>query len=426
MASSATPASIRVASIAIALAAFAEAATIQVPNAGAGIVTLQDGLDAAQAGDTVLIAPGRYSGSFSVANKNGITLRGQGAGKVVIEARDGTMGEVGIGLKLTDCDSARLENLVVERALATMSAKGAGIVFVSSNSVTLKNVAVYECAEEGIEIDGNQATLTDCSVRSCGGGIKIMGDGATLKNCAVNADSIRGIGLFGNSCAVSECVVGGILSGSGISIAGEAPTVVKNRVTGIHDLLFSGISTTGSSPRIEKNIVSGAPVGIFIVYGGFGTIAKNDIFDCYDSGLVVAEVSHDLLIKENTVTRCGSLTTAGYKIAGDSETLRKNKAIDCASDGFQFLSPGVVAEENLAENCAKDGFDIDANATAATLTKNTARGNRGEGIENSAASVTLTKNSAKLNRIDFANDGSVTTSSGNDFTVAGAPAPEID
>jgi Right handed beta helix region len=402
---------------------WAAAGTIQVPDLGAGITTLQQGLDAAADGDTVLIAPGTYRGRFTASGKNALTIRGKGSGKVILEARDSsTLAAVGPALDIDDCNQITIQSLVIQHALATGGESGAGIEITQSQGVTLDDVVVIGCEEEGIVVGGDSASLRDVEVSACAGGIKITGNNATISDATVHNDSVRGIVIFGDGGSVLDSRISAIRNGSAISLQGETPTVVRCTVTGVFDATFSGITSTGSSPTIEDNTLRACPTAIDVVYGGFGVVGGNLVEDCFDIGIRVGDVSHHITLKNNVVRRCAT----GFWLHGGSNTVKANRAEDCASDGFDIQGPAAELENNLALRCGTDGFDIALDAVGAILEKNEARECRGEGFENSAQNVTLKKNVAKRNRIDFANDGTVTTSSGNSFTVGGAAAPEID
>lgn len=412
--------------LSLAIASSVVAATIQVPNPSQGIVTLQDGLDAAQPGDVVVIAPGTYRGSFRVANKAGLVIRGKGSDKVFLDARDGALAAAGPGLELVSCNGARVEGLTVQHALATVSDPGVGISMSQCDGVRLSDVRVIDCEEEGLEVEGNDLTLVDAAFLGNGGGVRILGDRASISRTRVHNDSVRGILVLGDSASAVDCLVGAIRGGSGINLTGEAPTILRCEVTGVFDDDTTGITTTGSDPNLADNRVRGCRIGMYVVYGAFGKVKDNVVEDCHDSGFRTGDASHHLNFQNNVARRCGNRDAAGFRFDGLSHRSKGNRAEDCAGDGFAIFGGGAELTDDSALRCGLDGFDIDANAAGVSLVRCQAKDNRGEGIENSAMNVVLVENRAKKNRIAFGNDGTVATASGNDFDVAGAPAPEID
>lgn len=399
--------------------------TLHVPDPGLGITTLQQALDAAAAGDTIVLAAGVHFGNAQVSGKAGLRIRGVSASKTILDAAPQAPLPSGPALIADDCDGLRLEKLTIRHARAALGS-GAGIVVTNSDHVRLDRVLVVDCEEAGVRITGNFATLSQCELVACEGGIDLESDFASVTKTTVRNDRLRGIGVLGSDVTVSKCTVRSIRVGSGISITGERPTVTKCVVEAVLADDSSAISTTGSDPDLAKNKIAGAFNGLFVVYGANGLVRDNVIEDCAGSGIRFGAVAHDLDVRDNVVRRCGTNGAAAVWIDGDAERLTGNVVQDCAGSGFVVFSSNCVLRKNRAERCAKDGFNLEAAITGTTLESNVAVGNHGEGIENSGAATVLTKNVAKQNRTDFANDGTLGTASGNSFATAGAPAPVLD
>lgn len=64
---------------------FCEGGTLHVPDPGLGITTLQQALDAATAGDTILLAAGVHFGNAQVTGKAGLRVRGVSTAKTILE-----------------------------------------------------------------------------------------------------------------------------------------------------------------------------------------------------------------------------------------------------------------------------------------------------------------------------------------------------
>ncbi len=121
-------------------------ATYLLVGAG-GFATIQDALDAAGPGDTILLAPGEYDGNFTVSVE-GLTIKGIGApGSVVIlgtfEADNAITGDV---------------TTFLETASGYSSASGTGIT-IAADGVTLDNITIDGFAT-GIDIGDGTDALT--------------------------------------------------------------------------------------------------------------------------------------------------------------------------------------------------------------------------------------------------------------------------
>jgi parallel beta-helix repeat protein len=404
---------------------FCEGGTLHVPDPGLGITTLQQALDAATAGDTILLAAGVHFGNAQVTGKAGLRVRGVSTAKTILDAAPNAPTASGPALVVDDCDGFELERVTVRHARAA-TGSGAGIVIQDSDQVRLDRVLVVDCEEAGVVITGNFASLSQCEIAGCEGGIDVAGDFVTVTKTTVRNDRLRGIGILGSDVTVTKSTVRSIRVGGGISIIGERPTVTKCRVEAILADDSSAISTTGSDPDLAKNTIRDAFNGLFVVYGANGLVTGNVIEDCAGSGIRFGAVAHDLDVRNNVVRRCGTNGAAAVWIDGDAQVLTNNLVQDCAANGFVVFSSNCVLRKNRAERCGKDGFNVEALVVGTTFDGDVALGNHGEGFENSGDATILLKNTAKQNRAEFANDGTLGVTSGNSFATAGAPTPVLD
>jgi hypothetical protein len=402
------------------------AATIHLPDAGAGISTLQQALDAAQAGDTIVIAPGVFIGNAQVTGKLGLRIRGADPGKTILDAASNAPNPSGPALIVDDCDGFRIERLTIRHARAVSAGNGAGLVITNSDQVRVERVVVLDCEDAGIDVSGAFADVRQCEVAGCEGGIDLTGGHCSVTKSLVRNDRLRGISISGDDATVTKCTARSILAGNGISIDGERPTLTKCLVEAVLTDGSSGISTTGGQPDVAKNTVRGSSIGIFVVYGAEGTIRDNLVEHCSRSGIRFGAVAHHLDVRNNVVRRCGTTGDPAYWVDGDTETLTSNVAVDCGGSGFVVFTSNCLLRKNKAERNLKDGFNVELNMFATTLDSNVATGNHGEGFENSGDATILLHNKAKKNRTEFANDGTLGTTTGNSFSVIGAPPPVLD
>lgn len=210
------------------------AATWMVPGDAA---TIQEGIDAAAAGDTVLVACGTYM-EFDIAMKAGIVLRGatDDPSCVVIDAEN--FGRV------LDCDNltelSTIENITFTGGFVTegwFEALGGGVRCLNSE------VAITNCAFEGnmarigAGLGASESTLTlmNCSFTSntashvewaAGGAVWARDCFGTIENCQVTSNSAfsddtefpgDGGGFFfnNNRLDVSNCLFEGNSTGAG-------------------------------------------------------------------------------------------------------------------------------------------------------------------------------------------------------------------
>jgi hypothetical protein len=276
--------------------------------------TIQAAMDAAQAGDRVLVSPGTYhdcthptegpeSTPACVIMKSGVTLRGDGvATEVIIDAQG-----AGRGIFIEDVSDCAVENLTVTGAFADIY--GAGILVRQvDSSVAVTDVRVDACTDGGIICINSASptisgTIMSNNVAKQGGGLAIEENSSpVVLNCRVTGNQApSGAGIF-------------IRSGCSPTLDGV--TVDGNTITASYGN-GGGICVQAATPTIRNcniynNVTLGYGGGVAYVSGGGGTmtdcyIAGNDAAGTYSLGGGVATSQSDpvlrnLVIAQNTAT----------------------------------------------------------------------------------------------------------------------------
>jgi len=313
-------------------------------------------------------------------------------------------------------------------------------------------------------ITGN--TFTSCGAKGIAG--SIGGDAEGTDGAVVTKNRFRicsdgCIEIFGDDAVVSSNKISQSEDSPGIFIHGAAARVEKNSLTAVS----GGVLVIGDHPVVVKNKVSVYTSGsAFEVYCTAscadalvdGNKAANGVDDgpafaiaSSASGMVVSRNSTRNAANEGFnlggtgISVTGNTSTAsggdnyegGFEIDGDGHVITGNTATGNADDGFRVTGTGHQLTGNVATGNFGDGFELNDDGTSLTgivVSTNTARDNTGEGFSvvgdsGNPISVTLTGNTSTGNRVPFCDDtpdGDPTDGSGNSFTVAGAPACEVD
>ena len=225
----------------------AAATTLRVP---ADYPAIQPALDAAAAGDTVLVAPGTYRGA---ANRNldfggkDLILRSSAGAQATIIECDGA--PHGIALSRGETRAALIEGLTISGA--DNYDIGGGVSFTFGASPTLR-----DCI-----ISNNHSDVY-------GGGIHISSGTPLIENCVVRGNSARGHTGRGGGilCSSAEAEIRGCLieensayqSGGGVFCWAASPSVsgciIRNNSTGIRG---GGVyCKVDSAPTFSNCIIS--------------------------------------------------------------------------------------------------------------------------------------------------------------------------
>lgn len=185
--------------------------------------TIQAAINAAQNGDTVIVAPGTY---FESINFNGkaITIRSEGGPNVTVIDAGGTNSVVtftnGEGI------SSKLIGFTIQNGGGSRFDEGGGVYIAGASPTVMDNI-----------ITKNRACI--------GVGIAIFGGSPVIQRNVIT-------GSIENGC-------GGGLGGGGIYMGAGAPQILGNVIAGNTRMFSSGggIDINGSDALIQGNIISG-------------------------------------------------------------------------------------------------------------------------------------------------------------------------
>ncbi|MFH1725631.1 MAG: NosD domain-containing protein [Elusimicrobiota bacterium] len=222
-------------------AASASAATLDVP---ADYATIQAAVDAAQAGDTVLVAPGTYP--ESVALKAGVNLQGSGAEVTTIEG-DGTLvdGLYGFTCTVLGADDSAISGF-------TITGSEEGITNIYASPIITKNILTGNKLS-GISNRHDSAPIITDNVVTRNGIIGV--NNYTRSRAIITNNTIadnREYGIF--SWASYPTIVNNVITGNrnyGVRIWSSAPPAVAYNNAWGNGI---DIDDSYSSPAVHDNI----------------------------------------------------------------------------------------------------------------------------------------------------------------------------
>lgn len=323
---------------------------------------IQDAVDAASSGDTVLVAAGTYNNvhyppvldttQCVVFMKSGVTLLGNGIGSSIIDA----LGN-GRGIHCDGVAGGRIEGFTIRNAFAQIY--GAGIFCDEGSSPTIVDCEITECMDGGLIIkDGSDPIIAGCVITdnhnkqgggvavedTCtadftgceilrnsapsGGGVFIRaGCEVTIENCVIDSNflstqsgSAGGIAVLNATLTVRNCRVNANTAGKGggFSIGDNSTVVIES--TYIQNNLAEGDYGPGGGVYIEMSNLdmddctisgnqcpgedsNGGGIFGFVVFGTFTitgcTIVDNGTYADSLGGGIACDMANPVI--ENTI-----------------------------------------------------------------------------------------------------------------------------
>lgn len=461
---------------ALATPAASRAATICVDPAGNGCQTsIQLGIDAASAGDTVNIKAATYAETVTIpTGKNGLTLNGSGA---II---DGTTTAIDTDALLVLSSGVTINGLKIQNTQRDGIVIGDDIEIPTGTTITA--VTIAGVAEDCIHLNGaDNTSISGAYLLACGDlGIEAQtgpdsngSDNFSVTSTRIFSGDNGCIRIQGDNANVTGTTLTQCEDEQAIYVEGDAPVVIGNKITGTdsqaiylqgdnaivdkNKIAFTydyAIFVAGNNASVTKNKASfSGAIAVSADPCDGGLIAGNKVSDtqqnligieatCYNGtgGMVVSKnkvtrATHDcfaitgdlLSVTGNKASVCGaSLESDGFYIYANGSTISGNSAARASDSGFEVSGNNNVLSENKSKGNYGAGFALEVDSTGNQLTDNSASGNliAGYAVFGSSTTLTLTGNSSSGDFVPLCQDeltSVVTDGMGNSFSLAMPP-----
>lgn len=412
-------------------------ATIHVPGDQS---TIQDGLNIAATGDTVLVGPGVYNESLSWPWRNGIILIGSGMDSTTVFG-NGVLPVIHIinlagvdtstvicNLRLTNGGDAGFAfegaSPIVDSCKVDSTQSGPGVHCWNESAPVIRGCQIVHNNDSGIKIEDCSATMviernmiTNNSSSYDGGGIYCENSSIALNNNTISSNNSthNGCGIFidNSSAVINRNTIIGNTSGAGQGggiYCGESDAEITQNVIDENNASYGG--------------------GISIFNSWLATIIGNTISNNI-SAIAGGGIFHDLgsaLIEDNTVTgNYAEMWGGGIVFVSSWSTVRGNKIIGNTSNlwgGGILCSQGSglpdtlnINDNIIAENVSftnGGGISILHNSSPKiinnTIVRNEASGNGGA-IYSNSSNPNISLNTVTENKAGDLGDGIYTVES---------------
>lgn len=333
---------------------------VQFPNAE--YTTIQEAVDAAAPGDTVLVARGTYTEQVTVpAEKDGLTLRSQNPLMAIIQAPDAITGEPAV-VTVDGAEDVTLRGFTITGPAVEANSLTYGVAITAGGSATVWGNFITRIRNN--PLDGVQT------------GIGVFVDGADATTSAVIRDNTitdyqkGGIVVFGSngSATVTRNTIVGVgptdvIAQNGIQVSDGADAVVtRNTISGNvylgEDAVGTGILVdTAGQVQVTDNKLTSNQVGLLVQTTDLITVVGNRVTNNSLDGIDLLDVNGGLVadnrVENNGVDGVVLSDANGVLVIGN--TIRRN-----GQDGL-VLTDGsalnLVFGNSLRQNERYDAFD---------------------------------------------------------------------
>lgn len=288
--------------------------------------TIQQAVDAAGPGATIVVSKGSYAEAVTLAGKTDLTLVGRGRPEIAPGA--------GLGaLTLDACTD------VVVRGF-TLRDAAVGVRITGSTGVAVTSCRVEDTGGDGLLASASSALTLERNVVSAPGGRGlVLGDPAAVDDSSVRRNTITDA------------------AGQGLLVGGARNQVRSNRIERAGAAGFGTSSAVASADNVFRgNRVEGAGDAGLLVHGSGNLFERERLRDAAGDGLRLGATASANALRRVRIDGAGG---DGLRIEGSANFLRKLRVTAAAGDGCDIPGGGNLLESFTVSAPGGRGFVLD-------------------------------------------------------------------
>ncbi len=360
--------------------AFVPSSLATIINVPLGQPTIQAGINAAKAGDIVLVAPGTYIENINFMGK-AITVKSSNGPRVTII--DGNAAAPVVAFISNEGLGSILSGFTLQNGLGTFpfSYTGGGVSIHGASptikhNVIMNNTSIANGGGVGVYFGSpviSQNTIKN-NFASSGGGVSIVGDSnAQISHNMISknkASSGAGVELFdaGNVLIANNKIVSngsaGTGEGGGIDIVNEADEVIVQNLIA-KNLAFSGSQIYSSIPHSTKGF---ALINNTIVSAPSGNADAAVIADGFNTNVVI-ENNIISAVGDKAALLCNPVYQGGPPIVEFNDASSQTVSYGDSCSGFGGTSGNISADPMFV---SKNNYQLSAASPAINAGSNLA------------------------------------------------------
>lgn len=357
-----------------------------VVKKGTAFPTIQSGIDAAVAGDKIVVKSGVYQENVLIPpSHTGLSLKA--AGRVTIEAR--AAGGLGAGPAIrVECADVTVQGFTIQNALtgvAPPNRQGSGIETTGSGLVVRQVTFRSNSAPAIAASDGDGTQVQDCSFFGNKSALNVTGDNVVLSGLQLANSDQAGIMITGGSATVTGCTITNC-GGNAIKIDGPSCLVFKNTVIVASE---RGVTVEGNWAKIRDNKLSDLGDHAVFVDGDHADVHDNKI-EQTGGGTGVYLEGNNHIVRGNRIRRTRS---HGIHVAGSNVSIHDNRVMhSTAGSGIVTDGDNPLVTENHVADLLGDhtGISMHNAATIGLLDGNSVDNVSDAGIEVTSTCLDIT------------------------------------